>query len=372
TDTYTAPTYTLDDGTNTTTNTTVNNVGDALGNLDIRTTTNTADIDKGISFGNGTTDNNFALGDTINVTGDSNITSTTTAGGVQVTLNDNIDVNRITAGNSTLNNAGVTIVDGPNNTVTLSGSGLNNGNNRITNLADGIAPNDAATFGQLTDTNNIATGNLSALGGGATYNAVTDTYTAPTYTLDNGSNIGTTSDFDNVGSALGNLDGRTTANTSGLADLASGKTGLVRQDTGTGAITVGAQTGGTSVNFTNVGGDARQLTGVADGTNATDAVNKGQLDAITGNISASGVQYDRNNDNTVNYDRVSFDGTQAVIGKDDSDNDIVVSGGTTLTNVANGVNASDAVNKGQLDSATKVKVFDSSGDEVTINVAEQV
>ncbi|MEN2750325.1 YadA-like family protein [Psychrobacter sp. FBL11] len=742
-DIYTAPSYLLDDGTNTGTNAPAfSNVGDALGNLDTRTTTNTADINKGISVGNGTTDNNFALGDTINVTGDSNITSTTTTGGVQVSLNDNIDVNRITAGNSTLNNAGVTIVDGPNNTVTLSGTGLNNGNNRIANLADGIAPNDAATFGQLTDTNNIATGNLSALGGDAAYDAATDTYTAPTYTLDNGSNTGTNSDFDNVGSALGNLDGRTTANTSGLADLASGRTGLVRQDTGTSAITVGAQTGGTSVDFTNVGGDARQLTGVAsagdislpanantavnagdvnaavtgltnaglqfsgdnntatpftrklgeelkvrggatdltdnnigvvastddtltvklaenidlgadgsvttgntlmnntglsvndgagnattittagisvvdadgnnagytaassslsddqgntnvstatgntittgnnvttttgtgttvtdgtntsnygadgftatdginsttvgtdrisisgtdntdpanpvsntlvldgntgqisgvadataadqainkgqldaiasagntkadalgastasnlgggasynaatgvvsaptytldngantgtdttvnnvgsalenldgrttnntsdiddinagrtgivrqdagtgaitvgaqtggtsvnftnsadkarqltgvaDGTNATDAVNKRQLDAITGNISASGVQYDRNNDNTVNYDRVSFAGTPAVIEQNDSGNNIVVSGGTTLTNVANGVNASDAVNKGQLDSATKVKVFDSNGGEVTINVAEQV
>ncbi|AMN50178.1 YadA-like family protein [Psychrobacter sp. P2G3] len=295
--TYTAPTYTLDDGTNTTTNTTVNNVGDALGNLDIRTTTNTTDINKGISVGNGTTDNNFALGDTINFTGDSNITSTTTVDGVQVTLNDNIDVNRITAGNSTLNNAGVTIVDGPNNTVTLSGSGLNNGNNRITNLADGIAPNDAATFGQLTDTNNIATGNLSALGGGATYNAVTDTYTAPTYTLNNGSNTGTTSDFDNVGSALGNLDGRTTANTSGLADLASGRTGLVRQDTGTSAITVGAQTGGTSVNFTNVGGDARQLTGVASAgdislpANANTAVNAGDMNAAVTGLTNAGLNF---------------------------------------------------------------------------------
>ncbi|MEN2752678.1 hypothetical protein AAIR29_13685, partial [Psychrobacter sp. FBL11] len=86
---------------------------------------------------------------------------------------------------------------------------------------------------------------------------------APTYTQDNGSNSGTNSDFDNVGSALGNLDGRTTANRSGLADLASGRTAMVRQDTGTSAITVGAQTRGTRVDFTNEGGDGRQLPGVA-------------------------------------------------------------------------------------------------------------
>jgi hypothetical protein len=49
-----------------------------------------------------------------------------------------------------------------------------------------------------------------------------------------------------------------------------------------------------------------------------------------------------------------------------------VSGGTTLTNVANGVNASDAVNKGQLDSATKVKIRGADGEEITINIADQV
>jgi len=111
---------------------------------------------------------------------------------------------------------------------------------------------------------------------------------------------------------------------------------------------------------------------VANGVNAADAVNKGQLDAITNNITAAGVQYDRNTDDTVNYDQVSFAGTPAVIGQDDSGNNIVVSGGTTLRNVANGIVASDAVNKGQLDSATKVKVFDQDGKEVTINVADQV
>ncbi len=339
--TYTAPSYILDDGTDTGTNAPAfNNVGDALGNLDTRAASNTTEINKGINFGNGTTGNNFALGDTINVKGDSNITSTTTADGVQVTLNDNINVNRVTAGNSTLNNAGVTIVDGPNNTVTLSGSGLNNGNNRITNLANGVAPDDAATFGQLTDTNNIATGNLAALGGGATYNAVTNTYTSPTYTLDDGSNAGTTANFDNVGSALGNLDTRTTTNTRGIADLASGKTGLVRQDNSTDPITIGGQTGGTSVSFANVDGDARQLTGVASAgdislpANANTAVNAGDVNTAVTGLTNTGLQF--SGDSTTPFTRklgeelkVRGGATEA----DLTDNNIgvVASNGDTLT-----------------------------------------
>uniref|UniRef100_UPI002595055D YadA family autotransporter adhesin n=1 Tax=uncultured Psychrobacter sp. TaxID=259303 RepID=UPI002595055D len=129
---------------------------------------------------------------------------------------------------------------------------------------------------------------------------------------------------------------------------------------------------GPSITASGINAGGSTITNLKDGINAGDAVNKRQLDAITGNITAGGVQYNRNPDNTVNYDQVSFAGTPAIVGKDDNDNDIVVSGGTTLTNVANGINASDAVNKGQLDSVTKVKVFDKNGDEVTVNVADQV
>ncbi|MFP3410007.1 hypothetical protein SB757_35905, partial [Pseudomonas sp. SIMBA_065] len=55
-------------------------------------TNNTDAIAQGIKFGNGTSNNKFALGDTINVKGDSNLTSTTTADGVQLGLADSITV----------------------------------------------------------------------------------------------------------------------------------------------------------------------------------------------------------------------------------------------------------------------------------------
>ncbi|WP_301585806.1 hypothetical protein, partial [Halomonas alkaliantarctica] len=47
-------------------------------------TNNTTEINKGLNFGDGATSNNYALGDTINVNGDANVTSTTTADGVQL------------------------------------------------------------------------------------------------------------------------------------------------------------------------------------------------------------------------------------------------------------------------------------------------
>ena len=128
----------------------------------------------------------------------------------------------------------------------------------------------------------------------------------------------------------------------------------------------------------NAGGTV--ITNVADGVAATDAATKGQVDAVSdglADLTSGAVQYARNNDNSVNYDQVSLAGTLAVIDQDDEGNDFVASGGTTLSNVASGVNADDAVNKGQLDSLisqniTNVEVIDQNGNPVTVNVTDQV
>ncbi|PAU70336.1 ESPR-type extended signal peptide-containing protein, partial [Vreelandella alkaliphila] len=74
------------------TNTNVtNNAGDIANNT-TNITNNTDAINDGINFGDGTTANNYALGDTINVKGDANVTSTTTADGVQLGLADVVNV----------------------------------------------------------------------------------------------------------------------------------------------------------------------------------------------------------------------------------------------------------------------------------------
>ncbi len=250
---------------------------------------------------NNETVDNVQLDETVDFTNtDGNLVATVSNNGINYDLAENIDLGvtgSIRTGNTVTNNAGITILNGPVDTVTLGRNGLNNGGNRVTNVANGIAADDAATFGQVTDVNNkvntLGDSTAANLGGGATYTAATGTVSAPTYTLDNGANTGTTADFDNVGDALGNLDGRTTTNTSDIADLASGKKGLVRQDNGTSVITVGAVTGGTAVDFTNSDGVNRQLTGVASAGdytvagNANNAVNAGDLNTAVGNIENS-------------------------------------------------------------------------------------
>ena len=115
---------------------------------------NATNIAKGINFGGTTGSNNYRLGDTIRVKGDSNITSTTVAGGAQLALNPNLNVTSVTAtdaaGNKTVTNgSGVTITPAAGNPVSLTTGGLNNGGNKITNVAEGTAGTDAVNVSQL-------------------------------------------------------------------------------------------------------------------------------------------------------------------------------------------------------------------------------
>src|SRR5699024_6379297 len=121
-----------------------------------------------------------------------------TNGAIQVQIADNPAFTSVTAGNSTLDNSGLTIDDGAGNSTTittagttvadaagntssygaagssvtdgttttttgangvtitggtnpvsLTDSGLDNGNNKVVNVADGTADSDAATVGQM-------------------------------------------------------------------------------------------------------------------------------------------------------------------------------------------------------------------------------
>ncbi|MCL9779241.1 YadA-like family protein [Neisseria subflava] len=107
--------------------------------------TNAANIAKGINFGGTTGSNNYALGDTINVKGDSNIISETVAGGAQLKLAKDITVDSVTAGDSKLNTDGLTITGGPS----VTKSGINAAGNKITNVAPGTDDTDAVNYSQL-------------------------------------------------------------------------------------------------------------------------------------------------------------------------------------------------------------------------------
>jgi len=119
------------------------------------------EVAKGIKIGDGNSDNDqqFALGDTINVTGDSNITTVASATGVQVKLNNQLDLGEegsIQIGNSIMNNNGFTFVDnGSGRTVALSSFGLDNGGNTIRNVGKGVLNTDAVNVEQLKEVTTV-------------------------------------------------------------------------------------------------------------------------------------------------------------------------------------------------------------------------
>ncbi|MFW1802372.1 ESPR-type extended signal peptide-containing protein, partial [Acinetobacter nematophilus] len=90
-----------------------------------------------------TTSSTKKLGDTVSITGDSNISTVATTDGVQVKLNPNIDLGTtgsVTAGNSKLDNSGLTITGGPS----VTSTGVNAGGKAITNVAGPTNSTDAA------------------------------------------------------------------------------------------------------------------------------------------------------------------------------------------------------------------------------------
>ena len=148
---------------------------------------NAANIAKGINFGGTTGSNNYQLGDTINVKGDSNITSTTVAGGAQLALNPNLNVTSVTttdaAGNKTVTNgSGVTITPAAGNPVSLTTGGLNNGGNKITNVAEGTDGTDAVNVDQLKAAKAAATTKVKA-GNGISVNGTQNADGSTTYTV---------------------------------------------------------------------------------------------------------------------------------------------------------------------------------------------
>ncbi|WP_060119041.1 ESPR-type extended signal peptide-containing protein [Burkholderia territorii] len=209
------------------------------------------------------------------------------------------------------------------------------GTRKLTGIAAGevsATSSDAANGAQL---HGIADSVATAIGGDSVVNA-DGTISAPSFTIGDGK--GGTTTVNTLAGAVANLDGRTVANEGDIKQLAdrigSGAIGVVQQDQTAGMIAVGANSGGTVVNFAGTGG-ARTLSGIANGVNDDEAVTIAQLRA-TGLIDYTGKEV-----GAVTYDSgMSFD-------------TVTLAGalGTSLRNVAQGevsANSMDAVNGSQL------------------------
>ncbi|RQU12338.1 adhesin [Burkholderia cenocepacia] len=262
-----APSFTVGDGSGGTK--IVNSVGDVVTNLDGRVTTNEGDIKKlADDIGSGTLGlvQQAKAGDdiTVGANTDGNAVDFSATGGTARTLKG------VAAGDVSATS-----------TEAVNGSQLHG-------VSESVA---------------------SAIGGGSTVNP-DGSISAPSFTVGDGS--GGTKIVNSVGDVVTNLDGRVTTNEGGLKKLSeqleSGTLGLVQQDAMTGDITVGANTGGSVVNFAGTSG-ARVLSGVANGVDDDDVVTVSQLRA-TGLIDYTGKEVGAvTYDSGLNFDTVTFAGT---------------------------------------------------------------
>jgi autotransporter adhesin len=105
------------------------------------------------------------------------------------------------------------------------------------------------------------------------------------------------------------------------------------------SVALGANSVADRANSVSVGaaGSERQITNVAAGTATTDAVNVGQLNAVSNSVStlsAAAIKYDTNADGTPDYANATLGNGNAT--------------GTALHNVTAGTSSMDAVNLGQM------------------------
>ncbi|MBR7736916.1 ESPR-type extended signal peptide-containing protein [Acinetobacter nosocomialis] len=229
-------------------------------------------------------------------------------------LADDISLNSVTTGNTTLNSSGVTVNGGANGPVKLTNTGLDNGGNKITNVAAGTisaSSTDAVNGSQLNTTNqNVTTAqntaNTAVTNAAAAQNtantAVTNAATAQA-TADKGLNFsvnGGTADNVKLGETVNFADG---TNTTATYDPATNTYKYNVNDnialTNAGSLTVGNTkvdnsgltiTGGPSVTTAGINAGNQKITNVAAGTisaTSTDAVNGSQLDATNQNVTTA-------------------------------------------------------------------------------------
>lgn len=307
------------------------------------------------------------LGSTLNVVGGYTGTGSTSAGNIKTVKNtdgdleiqmaDNAVFNSVTTGNTILNSSGVTIGSG-DATVSLTDAGLNNGGNKITNVAAGTADTDGVNVSQLNQSaaaakttvsqgKNITVTSVQKDDGHTDYNVALN----DTITLGSGTNAVTVD---------GTTGAVTTGNTAIYGDkIVTGATtitdqGVITAGTGDNAVkidgTAGTISAGTKVSFDGTQGtgtignvtiNGNGSTGTVNGlTNKTwepdnyvsgQAASEDQLKVLDDRT----VQYDRNEDGTVNKGQITLAGD----------------GGTKITNVTAGTlssDSTDAVNGSQL------------------------
>ncbi|WP_265936681.1 ESPR-type extended signal peptide-containing protein, partial [Acinetobacter sp. BIGb0102] len=284
--TVTAPNYNIN-GTD------VNNVGDAL-----------AELDKGWTLqSNGENAAAVKAGDTVDIgtaDGEENLQVVKEGNDIKYSLNRDLKVDSVTAGDTVMNTDGMTIAGGPS----VTKSGIDAAGNKITNVADGevaAGSKDAVNGGQLND----SVGSVGdMLGGGVTNEG--GKLNGPFTVNDNG--------YANVADAI---EGETAA---AKTEVEAGKNMTVESETGANGQTIYTVATADDVEFDSVkvgdvsiDGATGKITGVTAGDvnpDSTDAINGSQLAGTAQSVSdALGGGSTVNPDGTVTAPNYSVNGT---------------------------------------------------------------
>ncbi|MDO4777542.1 MAG: YadA-like family protein [Cardiobacteriaceae bacterium] len=255
------------------------------------------------------------------------------------------------AGNTTVNNAGITLSGGPNNPVQLTNAGLNNGGNKITNVAAGeisATSTDAVNGSQLYAVQQqaaAAKSTVSAGDGSVTVIPTTNANTGSTNYAVSVNTDGTT--------IVKDASGALKANTAPITTVAAGKpnagqAGVAPSDAGKLA------TAGDIADAINNSGFTLTTAATANGEvsgSSNELVNPGETVTIEADKNIKVTQA-AGKVSIATKDKVEF--TEVKIG--DANHNTVLSstpeglsvGGDRIVNVAAGKNENDAVNVKQL------------------------
>ena len=335
----------------------------------------------------------------------------------KVSTAKDLNVDSVKAGDTTVNNDGVTIAGGPS----VTKGGINAGGNTITNVADGVNPNDAVNKGQLDAVKNVADSAVKSVDvANGEQNLVVDntdpknpklslkkdltvdSVTAGDSTLNNdgltiaggpsvkkdGINAGDKK-ITNVAAGDVAENSKDAVNGGQLYDVAKNVADLVgpdaKIDSATGKVTVADPAKGIGETGKGNIGDAIKhvndaAKAAADTAKKHTTVEQGDNIVVEESTNAEGgkhykvstaknlnVDSVKAGDTTVNNDGVTINNGPSMT------KDGINANNTKVTNVADGVDAADAVNKGQLDKVdTKVSnvaqnVVNVLGGDATVN-----
>ncbi|QNX86664.1 trimeric autotransporter adhesin Ata [Acinetobacter seifertii] len=305
---------------------------------------------KGLNFaGNSGADVHRKLGEKLNIVGGAvastpasktsgeNVITRTTQDGIQIELLKDSKFDSVTTGNTTLNNNGLTIKDGPS----ITKDGINAGGKQITNVAEGVNAKDAVNVdqltkvkeslnGKITDTNNQLNDAKKDLG-----NQITDTNTKLNNTKDQ-----LTTQINDTKTELNNTIGNTKTELNTKID--STKVELENK----------------GLNFAgNSGADVHRKLGeklnIVGGAAASTPAAKTSGENVITRTTQDGIQIELLKDSkfdSVTTGNTTLNNNGLTIKEGPSiTKEGINAGGKQITNVADGVNAKDAVNKGQLD-----------------------